>query len=174
MRIAVKDANILIDLVEAALLDSWFALKIETLTTDIVMGEIDDEQQVRVLQPYVNAGLLKVVVSGPEEMTETASLRLRAPSGVTFEDCSALHLAVSRKASLMTGDALLRKFAIKSGVQVCGTLWILDMLVEEGILTPQIAGEKLRMLRNRDRRLPSVECEQRLHQWGVVSEENKK
>jgi len=39
-RVAVQDANILIDLELANLFDAWFSLGIETHTTDLVVREI--------------------------------------------------------------------------------------------------------------------------------------
>jgi hypothetical protein len=39
MKIAVKDANVLIDLIEADLLGLWFQLGIETHTADLVVRE---------------------------------------------------------------------------------------------------------------------------------------
>ena len=58
MRIAVKDASILIDLAEGDLLGLWFQLKIETHTTDLVLREVKQETQWQRVSPFVDAGLL--------------------------------------------------------------------------------------------------------------------
>lgn len=49
MRVAVKDASILIDLAHGGFLTPWFKLGIETLTTDLVMAEIKDPNQNRIV-----------------------------------------------------------------------------------------------------------------------------
>jgi len=45
MKIAVKDASILIDLIEGGLLDSWFSREIETYATNLVLGELTEQEQ---------------------------------------------------------------------------------------------------------------------------------
>ena len=40
MKIAVKDASVLFDLLEAGLLGSWFKLGIETHIPDLVLAEV--------------------------------------------------------------------------------------------------------------------------------------
>lgn len=60
MRIAVKDASILIDLAEGDLLGLWFRLEIETHTTDLVLQEVKQETQWRRVSPFVDAKLLQI------------------------------------------------------------------------------------------------------------------
>ncbi len=62
MKIAVKDASVLIDLLEAGVLGSWFKLGIETHVPDLVLAEIVQPQQRPVVEGFVSAGLLKVAV----------------------------------------------------------------------------------------------------------------
>lgn len=44
MKIAVKDANVLIDMAVGGLLESWFQLDIQTCTTDIVWRQVLREE----------------------------------------------------------------------------------------------------------------------------------
>jgi hypothetical protein len=60
MKVAVKDANVLIDLLEADLLGLWFRLGIETHTTDLVVHEVRQPEQARVLSMMIQAGSLTV------------------------------------------------------------------------------------------------------------------
>ena len=60
LAIPVKDANVLIDLIEVDLLGLWFRLGIETHTTDLVIHEIRQPEQSRVISMMVAAGNLTV------------------------------------------------------------------------------------------------------------------
>ena len=165
MKVAVQDANILIDLVEGGLLDAWFLLRIETLTTDLVMHEIGDPAQRAMLDAYVRSGSLQIIELDPAQLASAAVLLASGPRGLTIQDCSVVTLAREREAVLITGDALLRRHAESIGVTVHRTLWILDRLVADGALGARVASEKLRLLMGKDRRLPQDECLCRIRQW---------
>ena len=49
MKVAVKDANVLIDLVEGDLLGLWFRLGIETYVPDLVLDEIRHPNHRRIM-----------------------------------------------------------------------------------------------------------------------------
>ena len=55
MKIAVQDANVLIDLELAGLFDLWFQLGIGTHTTDLIKGELEDGGHVQA-QAYFKSG----------------------------------------------------------------------------------------------------------------------
>ena len=165
MKLAIKDANILIDLIEASLLDAWFSLEIETLTSNLVIDEIDDEGQLETLHTYADSGLLNIIDLNGKQIISTQDLMEAGPEEVSLEDCSALLLAIEIEADLMTGDRPLRLYAESLNVSVHGTLWILDQLVEHEMLTKSIALSKLKLLLKKDRRLPLKECEDRFRKW---------
>jgi len=60
MKVAVKDACVLMDLANGGLLDARFQLGIETHTTDLVVRQVKTARQWQVLSVFVEAGLLKV------------------------------------------------------------------------------------------------------------------
>lgn len=66
---------------------------------------------------------------------------------------------------LLTGDNKLRKSAIKSGTIVSGILYVFDQLVEQNIITPQTACDKLNLLRGINHRLPDRDITERLRRW---------
>ena len=163
MKVAVKDACVLIDLANGALLDAWFQLGIETFTTDLVIRQVTAADQWREVSVFIEAGLLRVEsLTGEqiERMSETlADLRI----GV--EDQSALFLAIERRAVLLTGDRRLRIEAGKRHVEVRGLLWVLDELVSRGVVPPTLAALKLQSMRTNGARLPNNECDERLRRW---------
>jgi predicted nucleic acid-binding protein len=80
----------------------------------------------------------------------------------SFIDLSALALAKHMNALLLTNDGALRVAAANEGVDVHGTLWVLDEMLRCHVITPPVAIEALKqMLQNRSR-LPRNDCEKRL------------
>ena len=55
--------------------------------------------------------------------------------------------------------------AENAGVDVHGTLWVLNEMVDSGVLAPAKAAAGLRQMMAGDRRLPEAECRQRLREW---------
>ena len=164
MRIAVQDANILIDMMEGGFCDLWFALGIETHTTDHIIAEITEPCQAVQIETLVSSGKLGVDSFNVKEMGEVVSLRM-GNEDLTIQDCSVLKLAEQLDAMLLTGDKDLRRFAKTRRTEVHGTLWILDQLIDKQLLAPQQAAQKLQELLNTKRRLPKHECQKRLSDW---------
>lgn len=167
MLIAVKDACVLIDLANGKLIGRWFQLQIETHTTDAVLYEVEDEEQHKEVNSFVEAGLIKVAPmfdSGGFEEIQAMS-DLADEMRVSVPDASAFVLAQKLDAVLLTGDGDLRKKATDRGVRVRGVLWVLDMLVWQGMIGFSIARESLQEMRRKGARLPLKECERRIHAW---------
>jgi len=164
MKIAVQDANILMDMMEGGFSDLWFDLGIETNTTDQIISEIQQPEQKSQVEALVSSGKLGVSSLDGQEMEELIALRMQNED-LSIQDCSVLKLAESANAMLLTGDKDLRRFAKNRHIEVYGTLWILDMLVDKNLLAPQMAAQKLQKLLSSKRRLPKHECDVRLKVW---------
>lgn len=78
---------------------------------------------------------------------------------------SVLLLAEQLNATLLTGDGRLRSKSEKSGLEVRGTLWVLDELVRQSIITRTIAFKKLEIIIAKGARLPESEIQKRKHKW---------
>ncbi len=109
MRIAVKDASILIDLAEGDLLGLWFQLKIDTHTTDLVLREVKQETQWQRVSPFVDAGLLQVHATAAAQIA--AVVTFSQTHGISLPDASGVLLARRLQACLLTGDRRLRRTA---------------------------------------------------------------
>jgi predicted nucleic acid-binding protein len=163
MRIAVKDASILIDLAEGELLGLWFKLKIETHTTDFVLGEVRRESQWQYVSGFVDAGLLQKHATAENELGEVVAYS--QAKRISLADASAVLLAARLKADLLTGDGRMRSAARADKVQVRGALWILDQLVERGVLPKADAIDRLERIRAAGSRLPKDDCDARIRAW---------
>lgn len=162
MKIAVQDANVFIDLELAGLLDLWRQMGVEVHTTDLIRSELKRGKHDLALA-YLRG--MTVHELNFEELVAVSHLEQSLGSRAKFNDCSVLHLAKKLRVPLLSGDAALRAAAESHGLEVRGTLWIFDMLIQHKLLAPSIAAEKLRTLLDYDRYLPKSACKERMERW---------
>lgn len=163
MKIAVKDACVLIDLINGGLVGAWFQLGIETWTTDLVIRQVRRESQWPVVEALQAAGALKVKSFGEDELKQVRDFQHAASLGI--EDQSVLYLANELKAVLLTSDKKLRQQASAAKVRVMGILGILDELLAQSIITQQVATQRLQSMIEQGAFLPLGECQKRLELW---------
>jgi len=169
MKVAVKDANVFIDLESMGILDLWTQLGYETLTSSFIVDELEKGGHRKALA-HVRAGKVKEVIIPGEEMAALFELfQVVESNGASLEDASVLFIAIREKALLLTGDKPLRHEAAIRSVEYHGTFWILEQLVENGVLPPRMAAEKLSMLISltgrRKRHLPRKLAESYIERW---------
>ena len=164
MKIAVQDANVLIELELAGLFDLWFHLGMETQTTDLIKGELEDGGHVQALA-YFKSGQVREHGLSFEELDQVSELEREVRRKAKFNQCSGLCLAMKLVESLISGDKPLRKAGKARQVEVHGTLWIMDQLVAGKVMTGDIAAAKLEHLLSLERYLPAEECQIRLKKW---------
>jgi len=157
VKIYVKDANLILDLFNGRVLDAWFALGYETITTSLVLREVSDEGQKMQLNTYVSKGLLKI-----EDVVATDWVKISELSvkwSVSIPDASVAMLALKTSSCLLTGDGRLRKKAEEIGIDVRGILWVLDHLIEEQKITSAAACKALKSIAGKGAFLPHGEVE---------------
>jgi len=165
MRIAVKDASILIDLAEGDLLGLWFRLEIETHTTDLVLREVKQEAQWRRVSPFVDAKLLQVHPTAAADIG--AVVAFSQAHGISLPDATGVFLARRLQACLLTGDRRLRHTAEAAEIETHGLLWIMDRLVQQSVLAKAEAARRLQQMLASGSRLPKADCETRLRAWNA-------
>jgi len=138
--IVIKDSCILFDLVELNLINHFFQLGIIAFTTPLVVGEIIDDEQWNIIEPYIASGKLNIDNLGAYE--DIAEIKNQY-TALSFPDSSVLELAIRKKAVLLTSDGSLRKISISKQVPVRGLLWIIEELSLRNIITVESALEKL-------------------------------
>jgi len=90
MKVAVKDANVLIDLVEGDLLGLWFRLGIETHVPDLVLEEIKNPGQ-RSVASKANDKIADVVVSAQPRLPARRFGRSLGAALLTSARCWSRH-----------------------------------------------------------------------------------
>ncbi len=159
MKLYINDANILIDIVQLELIDAFYSLDFELFTTDFVFEEINEEQRQSLLSDR-----LTILKSDETEISGIFKL-MESHSGLSFEDCSVWYFAREIGATLITGDGKLRKYALGSGLDVKGIIFIIDELKNQKILQTTDCINKLRELKNINSRLPVIELDNRIKIW---------
>lgn len=139
MRIAVQDANVFIDMELMGLFELWIALGFETLTTSLIVQELERGGHAEALA-YIKTDSISVI---DPDTAEVEVLMHALAGSVSVQDASVLHVALQREAMLLTGDRRLRINAELLDVECHGSLWIVDQLVSHGLLAGPVAAAKL-------------------------------
>lgn len=154
-KILVKDACILIDLIELNLLSGFLSLDYEVITTSAVVFEITDENQAEELEKNISGGLIKTEDSGT--LIDIMNLK-ETYGGLSYADATVLELALRKQAILITADGLLRKAGVQEGSGVHGTLWVIETLHYNRKITIDTATQKIKNLMQINKRISSELC----------------
>lgn len=148
MLLLISDTNILIDVEDGNLTSSIFQLPYEIAVPDVLFELELREQHSHLLQ----AGLkVKSLTAESVKKTEFLSQQYPRPS---MMDHAALALALQERCPLLTGDKDLRIAAKKEGVEVHGTLWIIEELLNQKIIEHSQAKSSFDAMKVKGSRLP--------------------
>lgn len=161
---AVQDANVLIDLANAGLLDRLPLPDFRFCAVDAVLEEITETDQRAAVDKAVAAGVLGICSLAAEEFGRAVSLR-QADARVSLPDVLSLVLAQSLGGILLTGDRPLRELAENLRTETHGVFWLLDRMVRANRLRPVEAVSAMDAMLRDGARLPVVECDRLRHQW---------
>ncbi|TFW72331.1 DUF3368 domain-containing protein [Methylotenera oryzisoli] len=157
MQVLISDANILIDLEEGLLIDKIFELPFVFKIPDVLFEEELSEQH----HHLIALGLQLGELTG-ESLIKVFALIEQYPQP-SRNDCLALALAKQENCPLITGDKNLRKAAETEEVQVYGTLWLVECLVQHSIINKLQAHSAYERMEQYGRRLPWPEAHQRIN-----------
>lgn len=148
MIILISDANIIIDMEEGGLLEPLFSLPHCFKVPDILFyDELEEQHGTLIQRGLVLEELTSETLTYAMEIAEVAH-------GPSRNDCFALCLAKQEQCALLTGDRALRELAQSEGIEVKGTLWIVEEMIHHGLLTIDMAKQAYMQMRNAGRRLP--------------------
>lgn len=155
-RLLISDANILIDLEVGGLMLELFKLPYQIQVPDMLFADELEADHGYLLEHGLQLGELS-----PASMTEVETLVIKYKQPSRY-DCFALMLAKQEQCPLLTGDQNLRNAAKLENVDVKGTLWIIEAMIEHQIISIQTARAAYRNMEQQGRRLPWVLAEKRL------------
>jgi rRNA-processing protein FCF1 len=164
-KIAINDANILIDLHLIHLIDKFFQLPFNFHTTQLILSELEPEQ-LNKLQPFLETEILTIRHLSREEIDSLESLTSQSKK-LSRQDLSIYFYAkqIGENCLILTGDNRLRKEAERQNLEAHGILWVFQQMIDEKILTAQKAIDKLMELERVNFWLPKVECERFREGW---------
>ncbi len=158
-KVYISDTNILIDFRNAGLLEQMFGLPFAFCCTEFVLRELKDFAHAELL----GRGLL---VETMDEQSIAKLFRLRNEhNNSSLADVSCYLLAQDTGHPLLTGDGRLRRQASSDGLQVRGALWLLDSMLEHGVIHADEAAHALELMLSQGARLPVDACQSRLIAW---------
>ncbi len=147
VRDVVCDANVLIDLEDGGLREAAFRLPVRFhVPVDLYIDELQERhanlrQELRLEE--LDAGIM-----------ENADALFRRYWRINEHDSRALALARSRAWPLLTGDRALRGAAAREDVRVHGTLWVVEQLLETGLISSEQARAAFERMKAAGSRLP--------------------
>lgn len=166
MIIVITDACFLIDLIDIDLFEEFLGLGYQVHITSSVFSELEGDEYVKPVSKCIKQKKIFLYNLTAADQTALEKLMRKHSSKLSEPDCSCLYLAKEIKTTILTCEKLLTKVAIKLNLDVHGSLWILDQLLDNSIITKRIAYRKLKDLISINPRLPVKECQKRLKRWG--------
>jgi len=157
MLLLISDANILIDIEIGNLTPFIFRLPYEIAVPDILYELELRERHSRLLELGLK---VKNLTAESLKKTESLTQQYHRPS---IMDHSALALAIQEKCPLLTGDKDLRIAAKKEGVEVHGTIWIVEKLLDQKLIQHPQAKVSFDTMKVNGSRLPWGEVEKLLN-----------
>lgn len=167
MLLLISDANILIDMEDGSLMPVIFQLPYEIAVPDILF-----ELELKERHSYLLQAGLKVKSLNSESVKKTEFLIGQYPRP-SMMDHSALALALQEQCPLLTGDKDLRIAAKKEGVEVHGTLWIIEELLNRKFIHKSQAKGSFDAMKVKGSRLPWGDVDKLLNRWEVIKENNE-
>lgn len=156
MLLLISDASVLIDIENSELTSAMFSLPYQFAVPDILFVEELSERLGRLLA----FGLQSKTMSG--ELIEEAFGLRQQYSKPSVNDLLALTLAKHEGCQLLTGDRALREVAQIYNVEVHGTIWLVQQMIQYEKISVDVARVAFQRIRDSGSRLPWGEVEKLL------------
>lgn len=157
-RLIISDANILIDINAGGLLRSMFRLEFAFAVPDTLF-----EEELREYHANLRyLGLQTLELDGETVEYAERLVQKYAVTGAGTNDLLTLALAWQEECPVLTGDPRLREAAENEKVEVHGTLWLVEQMVNAELIRPKRARQAYDSMRKAGRRLPWDEVEGQL------------
>jgi rRNA-processing protein FCF1 len=164
MKLIITDTNIFFDLIGIEALPEFFSLEYEICTTDFVIKEVLQSNQKEQVEAFIRAQKLTIFRLTAEEIDEIRIFpTIRQFKGIT--DKTVLWKSYQLKCTLLTGDGKLRKEAEDLKIEVHGSIWVVNLLVKNGIITKIKGVDLLVKLRGINTSLPNDEIEKLIRRF---------
>lgn len=156
------DSSVLFDIQNASIFGYVSKFPNTLLITDLILNNELETIEATTLFSF---GFRSVQLN-PDEMSALQNYRIHYKA-LSIGDLSCLVYAENNNnVIIVAGDRDLRTLAEQKDIGVHGSLWLLDELIDLGIMTQQKAASALRKMLADGARLPDHECVKRIRKWG--------
>ena len=163
-KLLISDANILIDISAGGLLDELFQLNYEYGLPDVLF-----EYELQAQHPDLPGKGLQILTLAPEAVTDMTNLLAKhRKTGVSIYDCMALALARQERCPLLTGDGALRQVSLAEGLDVKGTVWLVEQMLATGVIDVDRASQAYQAMKDDGSRLPWGRTKQQIKRYRQV------
>jgi predicted nucleic acid-binding protein len=162
MKIIITDTNVLFDVIKIGALPEFFSLEYEICTTVFVIQEILSSPQKETVETFIRAKKLIVFGFSIEEVEEVINFNTGRDLK-RFTDKSVIWKSLQLKCPMLTSDRKMREVAEKMGLEVHGSIWIIDELIGNNLISTEKARILLEQLQLTDSWLPKDEIEKRIN-----------
>jgi predicted nucleic acid-binding protein len=160
-KLLISDANILIDISVGGLLGELFRLNYEYGLPDVLF-----EYELQAQHPELPGMGLQILTLAAEAVDDMMALQSKHHrTGVSTNDCMALALARQEQCSLLTGDGALRQIALAEGADVKGTVWLVEEMLESGVIDVDRASQAYQAMKDDGSRLPWSRIDQQIKRY---------
>lgn len=162
MKLLITDTNVLFDVIKIGALPEFFSLDYEICTTEFVINEVRPSGQRDMLEYFIRAKKLNVYELSGDEVEEVEQF----DTGIDlkrFTDKSVIWKSLQLKCPILTGDKKMKDVASRLGLEVHGSIWVLDALVIEQMIEHVEAVELFDKLAMTNSWLPINEIERRIN-----------
>lgn len=148
MQLLISDSNILIDLIVVGHIKTMFRLPYTFAVPDILY-----EEELKIHHSELLSYGLEIRTLSSEAMAYAFELSAKYTQPGT-NDLFALALAKECSCPLLTGDGALRQAAESEAVVLFGTIWIVEHMIRNNLITIEEGRELFISMREKKRRLP--------------------
>jgi predicted nucleic acid-binding protein len=157
MKLIITDTNVFFDVITGAL-PEFFSLDYEICTTAFVIAEIRQAHQKEMIDAFVRAKKLTVYDFSAEEIDDV--LNFENIKGLNrFTDKSVIWKSLQIQCPMLTGDKKMRDIAESLGIEVHGSLWVINELITKEMITNEKALTLIEELKKTNDWLPGNEIE---------------
>ena len=156
-QLLISDTNVLIDMEVGGLLGVMFRLDLAFAVPDILFEEELKSRHPRL--PGLGLGVLELTA---EMIYDAMTLIVHGYRRTSRNDLLVLVLARRKGCPVLTGDAALRLACNEQGIDVHGTIWLVEQMLNGKLVDPKTAAEAYRAMREGGSRLPWCEVDRQL------------
>jgi predicted nucleic acid-binding protein len=162
MRLIITDTNVLFDLLKIGALPEFFSLDFEIGTTVFVIEEIKPAEQKEMVDAFIRARKLTVYHFSEKEIEEVINFKTGSDLK-RLTDKSVIWKCNQLSCPMLTGDRRMREIGEELGIEVHGSIWVIDELYRCDLITSKKAKMLWAQLMITNSRLPKSEIEKRIN-----------